>query len=105
MSNQNGRFSFTVTDLGRFLGKAPATLRKWEKQGDVSFPRNQKGDRRVNLDELVNVAKFAYESARITPRRFRLIEEAAFILKTLEGDRVRQEEPKMNLLGMKGSKE
>lgn len=77
-------FHFTITDLGRFLGKSPVTLRKWEAQGLVAYPRDDGGDRKLGLQDVAAVAQKAREARRITCARQALILTALDALVALE---------------------
>lgn len=81
----NSKFSFTITDAARFLKKSPVTLRKWERQGIISYPRyHDTGDRRFNLDELRILANQAFSLGRIGSDRLDLIISAITLLKAIE---------------------
>lgn len=77
-------FHFTITDLGRFLGKSPVTLRKWEAQGFVSYPRGDGGDRRLGLPDVAAVAHAARVARRISACRLTLIQNALDALAAIE---------------------
>lgn len=77
-------FHFTITDLGRFLGKSPVTLRKWEAQGFVSYPRDDGGDRKLGLQDVAAVAHTARQARRITCHRCALVLTALEALEALE---------------------
>lgn len=77
-------FYFTVTDLARFLGKSAVTLRGWEKQGLVKFPRDSGGDRKLGLGDVRRVANTAHELGRINLQRLRLVESAVTMLELIE---------------------
>lgn len=79
-------FTFTITDLARFLGKAAVTLRGWERQGLMDFPRDSGGDRKFSVDEVRSFARDARGLGRITQYRLDLIEAACTILKVIEGE-------------------
>lgn len=81
---QNWPFTFTVTDLARFLGKSPVTLRHWERQGLISFPRDTGGDRKLTLDQVRQVARIARQLGRIGDDRLNLVEAAVTILEIVE---------------------
>jgi DNA-binding transcriptional MerR regulator len=77
-------FTFTVTDLARFLGKSPVTIRGWEARGIVSIPRNHGGDRQLTLSDLRAVARKARELGRITETRLKLVEASVTMLELIE---------------------
>jgi hypothetical protein len=62
-------FYFTITDLGRFLGKSPVTLRGWEDKGFVTIPRDPSGDRKLRTTDIRRIADRACEANRITKSR------------------------------------
>jgi DNA-binding transcriptional MerR regulator len=78
------KFSFTISDLARILGKSPVTLRGWERQGLISFPRNGRGDRRFDLEGLRVVTRSSVVSERVDPDRIRLAEATVTMLELLE---------------------
>lgn len=78
-------FHFTITDAARFLGKSPVTLRKWERQGLVSYPRlNGSGDRSFELSELRTLVARARELGRISELRARHAYAAITLLELIE---------------------
>lgn len=77
-------FHFTVTDLGRFLGKSPVTLRKWEAQGFVSYPRDDGGDRKLGLQDVAAVAATARGARRISACRLAVVLSALDALEAVE---------------------
>lgn len=79
-----GKFSFTITDVARFLGKSPVTLRGWERKGLITFPRDASGDRKFSLAEVRDVAKSARSMKRISKDRLKLIEAAVTMLELVE---------------------
>ena len=78
------KFSFTITDLSRFLGKSPVTLRGWERQGLISFPRNGRGDRRFTLEGVRTVLASSVVRERVDQDRIRLSEAAITLLEMVE---------------------
>ena len=86
--NHQSPFSWTVTDLARFLGKSPVTLRQWERQGLVAFPRDTGGDRKLTSKQVRRVAKIARNLGRISEQRLHLIEAAITILEIMERENV-----------------
>lgn len=77
-------FYFTVVDLARFLGKSPVTLRHWERQGLIAFPRDSGGDRKLTVDQVRQVARIARQLGRITERRLNLVEATVTLMETVE---------------------
>lgn len=67
------RFVFTITDLGKLLGKSPVTLRGWERQGFISIPRDSSGDRKLSVDDIRNITKLVFEKKRINEWRHNII--------------------------------
>lgn len=80
------KFSFTISDLGRFLGKSPVTLRGWERQGLISFPRNGRGDRRFSLESLRHTLSSPVVRERVSEPRLRLTEAALTLLELIENE-------------------
>lgn len=87
----NWRFQFTVTELARFLGKSPVTLRHWERQGLIVFPRDQSGDRKLSTSEVRYVAQIAKKLGRINDDRLRLVEASITLLEIIEKENIRHE--------------
>jgi len=79
-----GGFSFTVTDLARFLGKSPVTLRSWERQGLLSFPRDPSGDRKFSTTDIREAASKARSLKRISNKRLQYIETCVTMLEIIE---------------------
>jgi hypothetical protein len=79
-------WSFTVTDVAKFLGKSPVTLRKWEHLGLVLFPRVGH-ERRASTDDLRELSQWAFDTGRISKKRLQLIDAAATMLDLLEEKR------------------
>jgi len=79
-----GKFSFTITDVARFIGKSPVTLRGWENKGLITFPRGSGGDRKFSLSEVRDVALSARGMKRISKDRLKLVEAAVTILELIE---------------------
>jgi DNA-binding transcriptional MerR regulator len=86
---KNWGFLFTVTDLARFLGKSPVTLRHWERQGLITFPRDGSGDRKLTLEQMRNVAKIARAMSRITEQRLNYINAAITLLEVIEQENMK----------------
>lgn len=80
----SGGFTFTVTDLARFLGKSPVTLRSWEKKGLLSFPRDASGDRKFTVSDIRESAKKAHKLKRISNQRLQYIEACVTMLEMIE---------------------
>lgn len=78
------QFTFTVTDIARLFGKSPVTLRGWERQGLISFPRDSGGDRKLNLVEVREAARSAHKLKRIPQDRLYLVEACVTLLQTIE---------------------
>lgn len=78
-------FTFTVTDLARFLGKAAVTIRGWERQGLIDLPRTG-NERKLTVDEVREVAKTAFRLERITRHRLDMIEAICTMLSLIEGE-------------------
>ena len=78
------KFSFTISDLARFLGKSPVTLRGWERQGLISFPRNERGDRRFTVDDIRGVLRSEVCQDRVELSRRRLCAATLTLLALLE---------------------
>jgi predicted site-specific integrase-resolvase len=79
-----GEFHFTITDLARFLGKSPVTLRSWERQGLVSFPRDASGDRKFSTSEIREAAQKVRSLKRISKQRLQYIESCVTMLELIE---------------------
>lgn len=78
-------FTFTITDLARLLGKSPVTLRGWERQKLLRFPREKdEGDRKFTCDEIVIASRKARQLGRINDTRLQLIEGAMGTFKFIE---------------------
>jgi DNA-binding transcriptional MerR regulator len=85
----NPQFHFTVTDLARFLGKSPVTLRGWERDKLLTIPRDAGGDRKLTCDEVIDVAHRAYKLNRIRAWRLDLVITAMTLLKLIERENKR----------------
>lgn len=85
----NWRFYFTVTDLARFLGKSPVTIRGWERKGLVTIPRDSGGDRKMTIDDIYEVAKIALGARRIDESRFKMIAATVGTITIIEMSNVR----------------
>lgn len=83
-----GNFSFTITDVARFLGKSPVTLRGWERKGLITFPRDPSGDRKFTLAEVREVAILARDMKRISKNRLKLVEASVTMLELIEKENI-----------------
>ncbi len=85
-TDPNGwRFTFTITDAARFLGKSPVTLRQWERKGDVTFPRESEGGiRTFTVDDIRSLAYHARNLGRISVARLELILATSTLLEYIE---------------------
>lgn len=81
---KNWRFHFTVTDLARFLGKSPVTVRGWEQRGLIKLPRDDKGDRKLSADDVRDVAQTMRTVGRITEQRLRLVDATITMIQLIE---------------------
>ena len=79
-----GRFSFTITDLARFLGKSSVTLRGWERKGLFDFPRDPSGDRKFTTTDIRDAAHKARKLKRISNQRLQYIEASVTMLELIE---------------------
>lgn len=79
----NGPFIFTITDLARFLGKSPVTLRGWERKGLLDLPRVG-DDRKLTAAEVREVAHIAKTAGRISKSRLDLIGAAVTLITIIE---------------------
>lgn len=79
-----GKFTFTITDLGLFLGKSPVTLRGWERDGLITLPRDSGGDRKLSTEDVRVVTRVAHVLGRISTKRRRLIDATMTLLEYLE---------------------
>lgn len=84
----NWKFFFTITDLGRFLGKSPATLRSWERKKFITMPRDPSGDRKLNAREISGIAKLSYESGRIDRKRRDLVCASMTLIELIEQENI-----------------
>lgn len=78
------RFTFTITDVARFLGKSAVTLRGWERQGLIDFPRDDGGDRKFTIDDVRATARIARELGRVPAQRLELIGASLTLLSYIE---------------------
>lgn len=85
MSGQS-KFSFTISDLARFLGKSAVTLRGWERHGLIHFPRNGRGDRRFGVVDIREVLKNRTVRDRVGEARIRLVEANLTLLEIVEDE-------------------
>lgn len=79
-----GGFSFTVTDLARFLGKSSVTLRGWERKGLFDFPRDPSGDRKFSTSDIREIARKAKDLKRISNQRLQYVETCVTMLQIIE---------------------
>jgi predicted site-specific integrase-resolvase len=77
-------FSFTVTDLARFLGKSSVTLRGWERKGLFDFPRDPSGDRKFSTFDIREIAIKARDLKRISNRRLQYVESCVTMMQLIE---------------------
>lgn len=80
----NWLFEFTITDVARFLGKAPVTLRGWESRGLLDFPRGKDGDRRFTTDDVRQAAYDAKRLGRINRTRLHLVLAVMTMIEMIE---------------------
>ena len=85
MPKRTESFIFTVTDLARFLGKSAVTIRGWERQGLIELPR-MGNERKMDVDEVRDVAKSAFHLKRISRHRLDMVEAACTLLSLIEGE-------------------
>lgn len=78
-------FHFTITDAARFLGKSPVTLRKWEREGLISYPRlDGSRDRRFDLAALRELVNTVRALGRISIDREQFILSSITLLELIE---------------------
>lgn len=80
----NNRFYFRISDLGKLLGKRPVTIRGWERAHLFDFPRDGRGERIFNTQDIRNIATTAYAHGRIDDVRYNLIQSTMTMLELLE---------------------
>ena len=80
----NWRFTFTISDLGRLLGKSPVTLRGWDDQGLVNIPRDQSGDRKLTCDAIRTITDKAFDLGRINRHRANLVHATMTLMEQIE---------------------
>jgi DNA-binding transcriptional MerR regulator len=85
----SGGFSFTVTDLARFLGKSSVTLRGWERKGLFTFPRDGSGDRKFSTSDIREIARRAKDLKRISNQRLQYIEASVTMLQMIERENMK----------------
>lgn len=85
---KNWGFHFTISDLGRFLGKSPVTLRGWERKSFIDIPR-EGTDRRLDLQDIRRIATTAREGRRISDARFNRINAAITLLELIEEENMK----------------
>ncbi len=86
---KNWRFYFTVTDLARFLGKSPVTIRGWEQKKLLTIPRDSGGDRKLTTTDVRKAAKRARDLGRITAWRLHLVEAVITLLDIIERENIK----------------
>jgi hypothetical protein len=86
----NWRFSFTISDLGRFLCKSPVTLRGWESRGFIAIPRDSSGDRRLTTDDIRHISEHAYANRRISKHRAELVAATMTMVEMIEHENNRK---------------
>jgi hypothetical protein len=82
----NWKFTFTISDLGRMLGKSPVTLRGWDDRGLVDIPRDSSGDRKLACADIHTIADQAYELGRINRRRANLVHATMTLMEQIEAE-------------------
>jgi hypothetical protein len=82
----SSKFSFTISDLARFLGKSSVTLRGWERNGLIRYPRNGRNDRRFALDDLRAIARHPTVLERVSQDRIRIFEATITLLEIVENE-------------------
>lgn len=80
----NWRFTFTISDLGRFLGKSPVTLRGWEDKKLVDIPRDQSGDRKLACGDIRTITDRALHLGRINQQRANLVHATMTLIEQIE---------------------
>lgn len=80
----NWRFNFSISDLGRFLGKSPVTLREWERKDFITIPREDSGERRMATDHIRGITKIAHDAGRISKHRRNLVLAAMTVIELIE---------------------
>jgi hypothetical protein len=72
--------------LARLIGKSPVTLRGWERDGLVDFPRNSKGDRSLEIRDIRLVCTNPRVRERLLPDRLKLVDATLTLLELLENE-------------------
>jgi hypothetical protein len=80
----NWCFTFTISDLGRLLGKSPVTLRGWEDRGLVNIPRDSSGDRKLGCTDIRAVTDKAFDLGRINRHRANLVYATMTLMEQIE---------------------
>jgi MerR HTH family regulatory protein len=80
----NWRFTFTISDLGRLLGKSPVTLRGWEDRGLVDIPRDSSGDRKLACADIRTITDTAFALGRINRHRTNLVHATMTMIEQIE---------------------
>lgn len=86
---KNWRFTFGITDLGIMLGKAPVTLRGWERSGMFRINRDSKGDRRLTTSDIREIATTARSHNRIDEDRLNMVLATTTMLEMLERENIK----------------
>jgi predicted site-specific integrase-resolvase len=82
----NWSFVFTISDLGRLLGKSPVTLRGWEDRGFVDLPRDPSGDRKLSSHDVRRITEIARNAGRISQHRANLVAATMTLIEQIEAE-------------------
>ena len=82
----NWRFTFTISDLARLLGKSPVTLRGWDDRGLVNIPRDSSGDRKLACADIRTITDKAFDLGRINHRRANLVYATMTLMEQIESE-------------------
>ena len=80
----NWRFTFTISDLGRLIGKSPVTLRNWDDRGLVNIPRDSSGNRKLTCTDIREITDKAFDHKRINRRRANLVHATMTLMEQIE---------------------
>jgi hypothetical protein len=81
---KNWKFSFTVSEFARLLGKSPVTVRGWERKiPEFKLPRDG-DDRRLTCNDVRKYTNIVYSMKRITKTRLYLVEAVVTLLELVE---------------------
>lgn len=83
-TRKDWRFTFTISDLGRFLCKSPVTLRGWESNRVIDIPREPSGDRKLTISDVRQITQTAVDHKRISTHRANLIYATMTLLEQIE---------------------